>query len=86
MMVWRRLGVLLGLLGLAAGGPAQAETRAALVIGINEYQNVPKLVKAVADAQAMAIELKSLGFEVTPLINPTRRGIYAALSAVTGKL
>ena len=86
MLVLRGLVVLAGLFWLAAEAPVRAETRAALVIGINEYQNVPKLEKAVADAQAMANELKTLGFEVTPLINPTRRNIYAALSAITGKL
>ena len=61
MLVLRGLVVLAGLFWLAAEAPVRAETRAALVIGINEYQNVPKLEKAVADAQAMANELKTLG-------------------------
>ena len=73
-------------LALAAAFPAWAENRIAMVVGINDYQNVPKLVKAVPDALAMSAELKSLGFAVTPLLNPTRREFYAALSAITGKL
>jgi citrate lyase beta subunit len=35
---------------LAATAPAHAEKRVALVIGNNDYRNVPKLQKAVNDA------------------------------------
>ena len=34
--------------------PAHAEKRVALVIGNNDYKNVPKLQKAVNDARTMA--------------------------------
>jgi hypothetical protein len=44
--------------------PAHAEKRVALVIGNNDYKNVPKLQKAVNDARTMGDTLKQLGFSV----------------------
>ena len=44
--------------------PAQAAKRVALVIGNNDYKNVPKLQKAVNDARTMGDTLKQLGFIV----------------------
>jgi ABC-type sugar transport system substrate-binding protein len=38
--------------------PAQAEKRVALVVGNNDYRNVPKLQKAVNDARTMGDTLK----------------------------
>ena len=54
----RRLFRILAALGLAAGLsgfalPAHAEKRVALVVGNNDYRNVPKLLKAVNDARTM---------------------------------
>lgn len=49
---------------LLAAHPAQAAKRIALVIGNNEYENVPKLLKATNDADAISKELAKLGFEV----------------------
>src|ERR1700761_3544798 len=49
---------------LAAAVPAHAEKRVALVIGNNDYRNVPKLQKAVNDARTMGDTLKQLGFSV----------------------
>ena len=40
---------------LAFAAPAHAEKRVALVVGNNDYKNVPKLQKAVNDARTMAI-------------------------------
>ena len=51
-------------LSLAAAGAGQAQTRRALVIGVNDYLNVPKLQKAVGDAQALKTTLEKLGFAV----------------------
>ena len=53
-------GFAASLLVLAA--PAQAEKRVALVIGNNDYKNVPKLQKAVNDARTMGDTLRQLGF------------------------
>ena len=51
----------------------------ALIIGINEYRNLPNLKSAVGDARAMAAILEeNYGFEVTLLINPTRGDIIDA--------
>ena len=41
---------------------AAAERRVALVIGNDNYQNLPKLEKAVNDANSVAAELKKVGF------------------------
>ena len=46
---------------LALAAPAHAEKRVALVIGNNDYRNVPKLQKAVNDARTMGDTLKQLG-------------------------
>ena len=65
------VGVVAALLALAA--PAQAEKRVALVIGNNDYRNVPKLQKAVNDARTMGDTLKQLGFSVMVAENQTRQ-------------
>jgi len=49
---------------LALAQPAHAEKRVALVIGNNDYKNVPKLQKAVNDARTMGDTLRQLGFSV----------------------
>ena len=52
----------------------------ALVIGINDYESLPKLNTAVDDARNVAATLKDLyGYEVTLLENPTRTDIIDAL-------
>ncbi|MBI3435167.1 MAG: caspase family protein [Proteobacteria bacterium] len=58
---------------VAAAWPAQAQKRAALVIGNDAYQNVPPLRKAANDARTMGDTLKKLGFGVLYGENLTRR-------------
>src|SRR6202049_320147 len=58
---------------LALAQPARAERRVALVIGNNDYKNVPKLQKAVNDARAMGDTLKKLGFSVMVAENQNRQ-------------
>ncbi len=53
--------------------PALAEKRVALVIGNNDYRNVPKLQKAVNDARTMGDTLKQLGFSVMIAENQNRQ-------------
>lgn len=65
----------------AMATPALAEKRVALVIGNNDYRNVPKLQKAVNDARAMGDALKKLGFEVMVAENQTRQGFAESLLA-----
>jgi hypothetical protein len=52
--------------------PAEAAKRVALVIGNNDYQNVPKLQKAVNDARTMGEALRTLGFKVMVAENQNR--------------
>src|SRR3954451_21599794 len=64
-----RLFRILAAIGLAASLsvaalPAHAEKRVALVVGNNDYKNVPKLLKAVNDARTVGDTLKQLGFSV----------------------
>jgi hypothetical protein len=66
---------------LAFTSPAQAEKRVALVIGNNDYKNVPKLQKAVNDARTMGDTLKLLGFSVMVAENQTRQAFSQTLLA-----
>jgi hypothetical protein len=60
--------------------PAVAEKKLALVIGINNYSEIPKLEKAVGDAQAIGQTLAGLGYQVTTALDMDRRGLNLALS------
>ena len=71
------LAALLMLLAL----PAHAQKRVALVIGNNDYKNVPKLQKAVNDARAMGDTLKQLGFTVMVAENQNRQQFSQSLLA-----
>ena len=66
---------------LAFAEPAFAEKRVALVIGNNDYRNVPKLQKAVNDARTMGDTLKQLGFTVMVAENQTRQAFSQSLLA-----
>lgn len=66
-------------------GLAAAE-RLALVIGINDYDAVPSLTKAVGDAEAMTEQLGQMGFAVTTVINPDRRAFNQAITAFRRQL
>ncbi|WP_334410277.1 caspase family protein [Bradyrhizobium sp. AZCC 1721] len=61
--------------------PAQAEKRVALVVGNNDYRNVPKLQKAVNDARTMGDTLKQLGFTVMVAENQNRQAFSQTLLA-----
>jgi hypothetical protein len=66
---------------LALAAPAQAAKRVALVIGNNDYRNVPKLQKAVNDARTMGDALRQLGFSVMVAENQTRQAFSQSLLA-----
>ena len=55
------------------------ERRFALVIGIDAYESVPPLQKAVNDARTMTSVLRDLGFEVTSGENLGRAGLSRKL-------
>ncbi len=85
MMNWLRFRAV-AIFGLAAtlltlAQPAHAEKRVALVIGNNDYKNVPKLQKAVNDARTMGDTLKQLGFTVMVAENQTRQAFSESLLA-----
>ena len=52
-----------------AASPALAAKRVALVIGNNDYTEVPKLEKAAGDARAISATLTGLGFDVITLLD-----------------
>jgi hypothetical protein len=79
-----RIGVVMALAAFAA--PAQAEKRVALVIGNNDYRNVPKLLKAVNDARTIGETLKQLGFSVMVAENQTRQAFSQSLLAFDGTI
>ena len=59
----------------------------ALVIGNNDYEFLPNLVSAEADAQAVAKVLRDhYGFKTEVLLNASRRDIFRALGAFRRKL
>ena len=66
---------------LALAAPAHAEKRVALVVGNNDYRNVPKLQKAVNDARTMGDTLKQLGFTVMVAENQNRQAFSETLLA-----
>jgi hypothetical protein len=66
---------------LMSAAPAHAEKRVALVIGNNDYKNVPKLQKAVNDARTMGDALKQLGFAVMVAENQNRQQFSQTLLA-----
>jgi uncharacterized caspase-like protein len=76
----------LAVLAVSGSFPADAASRVALVIGINDYDEVPDLEKAVGDAREMAVKLHSLGFQVTELIDADRRAFNQAISAFGASL
>src|SRR6201996_6516192 len=78
-----RFAAVLGLVGplVMLAIPAQAAKRLALVVGNNDYRNVPKLQKAVNDARAMGDTLKQLGFSVMLAENQTRQAFSETLLA-----
>ena len=65
---------------------AQAQTRHALVIGVDDYRNVPKLGRAVADARAMRDALQTLGFKTRFAENPDRNAMSAAIAGLEDAL
>jgi citrate lyase beta subunit len=67
---------------LLVTAPAQAEKRVALVIGNNDYRNVPKLQKAVNDARTMGDTLKQLGFSVMGRGEPEPAGVFRDAAGV----
>ena len=56
--------IILALLSCLAAGPALAEKRIALVVGMSEYRQVPQLPNPTRDADAMTELFRKAGFDV----------------------
>src|SRR5690349_22852749 len=81
-MNWKNAAALcIAAAGIMLAAPAHAEKRVALVVGNNDYKNVPKLQKAVNDARTMGDTLKQLGFTVMVAENQTRQAFSQTLLA-----
>src|SRR5215469_18185304 len=81
MKILSSLKFALAALSIVLALPAHAEKRVALVIGNNDYRNVPKLLKAVNDARTMGETLKQLGFSVMVAENLNRQAFSETLLA-----
>src|ERR1700761_1985831 len=55
---------LIGCLLCLSAGPALADKRVALVIGVSKYQHAPQLTNPARDADAVSALLKQAGFDV----------------------
>ena len=77
--------LLVGLLS-QTGGAVFAQNRLALVIGNDSYQNVPKLRKAVNDANGIGQTLSNLGFSVTIATDVSRRQMNKTLQNFNNKI
>ena len=75
------LGVLAAASLLAASAALAKPNRVALVVGVAHYETVNPLKNTVSDAQLVGAALKRLGFTVTPLIDPERKDLAAAIAA-----
>ena len=77
------LALALTALGLVTGlpGPVRAEKRVALLVGNNGYENVPRLDRAIYDAQALGEALKKIGFKVFVGEDQSRRSMSEAFLA-----
>lgn len=64
-------------------GPAAAK-RLALVVGIDAYQNLPPLARAVSDERAVGAALTDLGFTIIAGENVTRREMNRKLADLEG--
>ena len=77
----------IGLLLFLCSGPGlHAEGRHALVVGIDAYQNVPSLEKAVNDARAVKTALTTAGFEVQLVEGADQIGFLEAIASFSASI
>ncbi|MFN3548047.1 MAG: caspase domain-containing protein [Mesorhizobium sp.] len=65
--------------GLKVIGAEPAAPKLALVVGVADYQHLPRLKNTVNDARLVARSLEDLGFKVTRIDDPDRRTFEAAI-------
>ncbi len=66
--------------------PASTGSRLALVVGIDNYDNVTPLQKANNDATAVSETLASVGFKVTRVLDADRRSLNRAVSHFSAEI
>lgn len=71
---------------LAGLADAVAAKRIALVVGNDDYTSLPKLQKAVNDAQAVSRALQDIGFEVISGENLSRRQMNRKFASLMGMI
>ncbi len=71
---------------LIAPLPAVSEQRLALVIGNDAYDEVPDLQKVRANAEAISATLGAQGFDVTTVLDASRRAMNGSIANFTGQL
>ncbi len=76
----------LSFLALTGMPEAEAAKRVALVVGIDAYDNLPSLQKAVNDEKAVAATLSGLGYDVITGENLTRREMNEKLAELDAKI
>jgi hypothetical protein len=74
------------LVTFSASAQAPLDIRVALVIGNSSYKEVPGLVNPQNDAKAMSLMLKKLGFQVTSVLDGTKKDIDAAIDNMKASL
>ena len=67
LLLVRTAYLILAIASLALPTSVHAETRAALVIGNNNYERLTRLANAINDSTAIAAELRRVGFTVTEM-------------------
>ncbi|MCF6199730.1 MAG: caspase family protein [Hyphomicrobiaceae bacterium] len=60
--------------------------RYVLTIGINKYDNITSLQKAVGDAKAVGATMAQYGYTVIRILNPNRRQFNAGISRLVAKI
>ena len=65
---------------------SSANSRFALVFGIDQYAHLPDLENAGRDAQALSDQLSGLGFEVILRLNSNHRQVYRSLRDFENRL
>lgn len=82
----KKVGIVLVGVFLLVNIANAVERRVALVIGNNNYLHVPKLEKAVNDADAVSRELKKVGFEVIQVNDGGQKRMNQAVNDFTQRV
>jgi len=66
--------------------PSIDSKRVALVIGNNDYKSVPRLMRAVNDAQSVAATLQRIGFATRLVTDATQKQMNKAINEFAGDI